>query len=1196
MKQKQFYLIFILLTVWLICPLKLLAQEYNISYKNQGLEEVITDLRKKTGYEFMYQKKIIQDLPAITCTLKNVSLTQILDRIFYQAELDYEIVKKTIILSKPKKELNSFKKLITGVVLDENGQTLPGASILLVGTTSGAATDLDGAFSLFVEGKNPYIHVSYIGMQDQDIRVNSQKENFFVITLRQDVKLMEEVVVTGYQNIKRENATGAYQSVSAKEMSNRYSGTIVSNLEGKIPGLVSYNNGLNDGGESALSIRGAGSFQAKTNPLVVVDGLPIEGSIETVNPYEIENLTILKDASAAAIYGARASNGVIVITTKKAHSEKMSIDFSSDFTISEKRDYDHYHWANAAEMIELEKFNFDNMRNAASQTSFDALLGKYNTNRRVVSPINRLLVANYLGEINTQELNNKLDRLSRNNYRKEWQDTWERNRVLQQYNLAIRTKGKVLASSIVLNYKNDNSGVVKESNNSLTFSYRGNLKAAKWLDISFGTNVISERAKLHINNALGYNGINAFQPYQSMFNEDGSRAGMEADVYLGEESLKNPEYGFKPVTYNLLDEVNMNFDKTRRTNIRSFAHANVKILPEWKVSAQFQYEDIYYKSDAYQEGNSYSMRNLYNLYTKEETVTEMDWETEEMVTRNVVKHHIPEGGMLKTNTSEGGFYTFRAQTDYSKVFAKKHEVEAMAGFEFRESNSKTYSNLLMGYDEQSQTNNNGLLNFAAWQDLEGTSSALGPEYYIIGAPTSEDFITSNELHRFYSIYFTGNYTYDRRYSASFSYRVDKTDLFGADPKFRGRPLWSAGLSWNAHNESFMKQYQWIDMLKVRMSYGLTGNIDQTVSSYLTATIGTNEVNGGKVANLDTPPNDQLRWEKTTSWNAGVDFSFWNNRLSGSFDWYRKEGSDLLAVTDLDPTSGWNQLTINNGKALNTGVELQLNGSILQAVTRNSFGVNASLNFSYNKNKVTKVTHQPASGYEALSSHTLHEGYPIHSLFSYRFAGMVNEDGYQYFSWKGADGNVHTSDVSGGEFAVEDAVFSGALDPKYVGSFTPEVTYGGFSLSAMFSYYGGHYMRARTDEWTSYGSQYGYDRTDIDGIPRSYLNYWRNDNKDLYPANGYLGGNNVVGDSQYMDINVVPADYIKFRNLVLGYNFSRTICKRMGVNALRLRVQLNNLATWKRNTLGVDPEANDPVSGTTQQKTPRSYTMSLYINF
>ena len=229
----------------------------------------------------------------------------------------------------------------------------------------------------------------------------------------------------------------------------------------------------------------------------------------------------------------------------------------------------------------------------------------------------------------------------------------KRNQVLQQYNLALRTKGKILSSSIVVNYKRDNNGTVFENNQALTFSYRGDLKATKWLNLAFGTNVINERAKTHLSGVSAHNDINSFLPYQSMYNEDGTRKGMEADTWLGEESLNNSLYGFKPVTYNLLDELNMNFQNTRRTNIRSFVHANANILPGWKVSAQFQYEDITYKSNSYYEGNSYTMRNLYNLYTTEELVTEEDWDTGEMVTNKVVKHYIPDGGRLDTQTSEG---------------------------------------------------------------------------------------------------------------------------------------------------------------------------------------------------------------------------------------------------------------------------------------------------------------------------------------------------------------------------------------------------------------------------------------------------------------------------------------------------------------------------------------------------------------
>lgn len=1186
--------LWIMAVMLLLIPINGIAKNYSVNYQKMSFEQVIADLRKKTGYEFVYQKNVIKNAGDITCKLNNVSLQQILNRVILEgAELDYEIVDKTIVISKPKKELPYFKKLITGYVCDENGEPLAGATIKQKGINNGTVTDVDGQFALSVEGKNPEIIISFIGMKDKIITAKELRKRIVGVTMQTDEILMNDVLVTGYQNIKRKSATGAYQTITAKDMDERYTGDIVSNLEGKVPGLISYSNGLNGDGEQKITIRGVGSFQAKTNPLVVVDGLPIEGSIESVNPYDIENITVLKDAAAASIYGARASNGVIVITTKKAKEEKVDIDFNADLNISEKYDYSNYRWANAAQIIQLEQNNFNYIKNAEDQTAFSSLQSYYDTRRQALSPVSRLLMDNYTGVLSDNDLQQQLATLSNNNYRKEWQKVYERPQITQQYNLAIRTNGKSLNSSIVLNYKGDNNGAVKERNDAFAFSYKGLLKATNWLNLTFGANVLSERSKTHIYNS--YNGINSFMPYQSMYNADGSLARMEADVYLQNPNLQDPQYGFKDATYNAKEEVNMNFNNNRRTNIRSYVHADFTILPEWKASAQFQYEDIYYKNDAYREGNSFVMRNLYNLYTGMTTSTEYDEDLDDYVTVPTVKHYIPSGGQLNTTTEEGAYYTFRLQTDYNKVFGGKHEVNAAAGFEYRQSKYKTNSNLLLGYDDQTQTNNQGLVNFGELTQIQGQQSALGTDYYMYGAPEADEFNTTETLHRFYSLYFTGSYVYDSRYAASVSYRVDKTDLFGADPEFRGRPLWSAGLSWNMHNEAFMKNVKWLNVLKLRASYGLTGNIDQNISSYLTANIGINEINGGKVATLNTPPNDQLRWEKTASFNFGADFAMFDNRLYGSLDIYHKKGSDLLTITDLDPTTGWNQLTINNGKAVNKGFELELNGVILQPKTRNDLGINASFNLAYNKNEVTKTTHKPATGEEALSSRTLHEGYPIHSLFSYQFAGMSNNGTTQSYSWKGADGEIHTSDIASGEFKVEDAVFCGGLDPKVTASFVPEITYRGFSLSAMFAYYGGHYMRACVNDWTTGGSAYGYNNGDI-VTPASYLNYWNATDKTLYPANGYLGGVNVTGDPKYMDTNVVPADFMKLRNIVLGYNFSRDICNKLGINQLRLRFQMNNVATWVRNKFDIDPEANDPESGIDLPKTPRSYTMSLYVNF
>ena len=782
------------------------------------------------------------------------------------------------------------------------------------GTQNGVTTDLEGLFTLALEGREPVLDISYVGMKPATVKITYRTAKELYIQMEPDTKLLEEVLVTGYQNIKRENATGSYQLISASDLDQRYTGDVASNLEGKVPGLVGYKNGFNDGGESALVIRGTGSFNASTQPLVVVDGLPVEGGLGSVNPYTIENITVLKDAAAASIYGARASNGVIVITTKRAKSDKLEVSFSADLTVAEKNDYEYMEWAGSSELIQLERYNFNYVKNNPSQSAWQNIKNYYATQRQSLSPVLRLLTAKEMGELTAEELEARLARLAANDYRREWQDLWERPQITHQYNLALRNRGKYVNSSVVLNYRGDNRGVVKEHDNTLTFSYRGDMSPVKWLDLEFGANVINQRTKRHISSE--WNGINSFPPYLSMYREDGTLAEMEAGAWLDEPSLHNNVYGLKPEGYNLNDEAGLNFSNSRHTNIRSFVHAKATLLEGWTVGGMFQYEDIYDKADSYREADSYDMHHLYNLYTGTDGT-----------------HHMPDGGELTTRTAEGAYYTFRAQTDYSRTFATKHQVEALAGFEFRQSQLRTNNTLFIGYDEQSQTNNMGTTSIGQLKDLEGSTSALGSFYTMIGAPTGENYTTSDVLHRFYSIYFNANYTYDTRYSASVSYRVDKADLFGADPEFRGRPLWSVGLGWNVQNEAFMKDVEWIDALKLRTSYGLTGNIAQDFSSYLTATVGVNEINGIRVATFDTPPNDQLRWEKTASLNIGTDFALWGGRLTGALDYYHKKGTDLLTVTDLDPTTGWSSLTINNGEMTNRGVELQLNGEILRPGNR-----------------------------------------------------------------------------------------------------------------------------------------------------------------------------------------------------------------------------------------------------------------------
>ena len=231
------------------------------------------------------------------------------------------------------------KKTITGTVLDEEGEPLPGATVTIEGTSDITASDIDGNFTILCHSKKPRLVITYVGMKPVTLDLEKEKTGYVRVRMEAAPNMMSEVVVTGYQNIKRENATGSYQVLTAADLDKRTVSDLSDNLEGKIPGMMKKTKSSSKD-EDAFIIRGQGTFNAKTAPLVVVDGLPIEGGMSTVNPYDIENVTVLKDAAAASIYGARAANGVIVITTKAAKTERLSVDFNADLTITEKQKYD----------------------------------------------------------------------------------------------------------------------------------------------------------------------------------------------------------------------------------------------------------------------------------------------------------------------------------------------------------------------------------------------------------------------------------------------------------------------------------------------------------------------------------------------------------------------------------------------------------------------------------------------------------------------------------------------------------------------------------------------------------------------------------------------------------------------------------------------------------------------------------------
>ncbi|MDE6378176.1 MAG: SusC/RagA family TonB-linked outer membrane protein, partial [Duncaniella sp.] len=1164
----------------------------------------------------------------VTGTYRDATLETLLDAtVDRHVGISYKGVGNTVSLSKAAKTSYAFNTTVTGTVTDEEGDPLVGATVLLKGTHYGVAADMDGRFSIYVQHTDPELEISYVGMNPRTVRLTTENIGKpLKVVLTTNASTMDEIVVTGYQNIKRENATGSYTIISGDEINKRHNPDVASSLEGNIPGLVKKRNKYAQG-EDDLVIRGVGTFNGSSAPLIVVDGLPIEGGIESVNTYDIKSITVLKDASAAAIYGARASNGVIVITTKQADKERLTVEFNADLSITGKTDYSKAGWASAAQLIQLERNNWNGLVNN-DPDQLQSLLSQYHNNRRLgISPVTRMFIQNYEGSISDDYLNSTLDSWSRNNYRREWQNATERTRVNQMYNLSLRNQGKILASSFTFNYATDNMGLKAEHSNALQFRYKGDLKAAKWLDLSFSVNVIHNSSKY--NNIGSHAAINDCRPYQSMFNEDGTRARMEADNLLDDPVYDVEEFELKDHSFNLLDEIGLNTSKQNTTNIRSYIHALFHLpVKGWSASAMFQHEDVQAQSEHESYASSYYARDIYNRYTTGGMTTVWeptdidfweyysnpdaygddysfwdpvtgDWFEDEMGNPIVKKkgekaiptvHHVPYGGMLATSNAHSTYFTFRAQTDFNRTFAEKHDISVLAGMEYRQNKYNSNKSYLLGYDHQAMTNQNA---FTDWAFINGfgQQGILGNECPPSGLWPAGMFDTDEVLHRYYSYYFTGSYVYDSRYSLFGSYRVDKTDLFGTDPKFRGRPLWSVGASWNAHNEAFMQRFTWLDALKFRVSYGLTGNIDNNAKSQMVANLKTNRFNGSQYGEVTVPPNDQLRWEKTSTWNWGLDFALFGYRINGSIDAYRKHGTDLLTEVALDITTGWDGLTLNAGEMMNTGVEFQLQGRILPATSRRQVAIDLGVNFGYNHNKVTKVYYHPHTGSE-FRSMSLKQGYPLNTCVMVDYAGLIDKDGTIFGTWRGHDGEVHNTSLSSADFTIDDCIYMGTYTPVWTGGITPEIRWQGFSLSSMMNFYGGHVMNTDPRIWnTYYSSASGYSAE----TAASALDYW-NGVEGAIP-NGYALKNChlstiSIGQSDYR--NIESANYLKIRSITLAYEFERKLVRRLKLSDLRLRFQVDNVATWARNKKGWDPEATR--LGGIPVKTPSTYTMSLFLNF
>jgi len=1116
------------------------GQGISLTVTNASIEKVFEAIKKQSSYGFLYNKETFKGVKPVTLNIKNLDLKAALDRCFEGQPLTYYIIDNTIVV-KPKEKtilerVGEYLQNITvsGKVLDENGGPLAGVNVFLKGTTQRTVTDDKGLFSIVVPNDNAVLLVRFIGYEPYEIAVKNNTKP--TISLRLTTALLDEVTVnTGFDYIPKERATGSFVQID-NELLNRNgaSTNILDRIDGVTSGVIFNKNGFTSNGarqarQSEIEVRGRATLFSPAAPLVVVDNFPYDGDLNNINPNDIESITVLKDAAAASAWGARSGNGVIVITTKKGKlNSTPKVGFNSSISVAENPDLYYQPQLSSAEFIEVQQFLFNKgAYNSIINTGFTAL-----------SPAIEIMLArrNSNGTITEAQESAQLDVLRSYDVREQLLKYNYQRALQQQYQVNVNGGTGMQKYFVSVGYNNNEAGTVNNSYERLTLNASNTYY---FLDNRFElfSNIIYTGSK-------GKNGpgLSATYPYTQFVDANGNALNEARDFRISYASTAG---GGRLINwlYKPLDEINNGYGTTTSdlTSYRLNFSLSYHIFKGLKVSALYGYEKALTDANTLNELESYYARNLINRFSQINATT------------GVVTYPLPMGGILSSNMGNLRSHNGRFQANYSNSWGK-HSISTLAGSEIKDQSSFRTTMTWYGYNPETAINQNGTLSYIT-------------DYPLFYNPTSTARINANNsqsgnTNRFFSYYFNGSYVYDQKYIVTLSARRDESNLFGVSTNQKGVPLWSAGLAWNIDKEKFYS-INWLPQLKLRTTFGYTGNVNNSISAYLTATTVAGNDYNTNFASIVNPPNPDLRWEKISNTNIGIDFATKESRLSGSIDFWRKKGIDLIGNSPIAPQTGISLYTGNSANTLTKGIDVQLNSINL----RGSFKWQTTILYNYTTSKVTDYKVSNGTNLNVVSANYNNplEGYPFYSLFSFSYAGL-NDIGAPRGYLNGLVSTDYNSIMSSTDRA--QLKYHGSAVPTSFGSIRNTFSYMSFDLSFNVLYKLGYYFRRSSLENGSlYSTGGSYQMAD-------YGNRWQQPGDELktnVPALVYPASTNRTNLYTYADVLVEKGDHIRLQDLRLGHTLpART---NLPFRNLNIFTYVGNLGIlWRSNKRKIDPDS------------------------
>jgi TonB-linked SusC/RagA family outer membrane protein len=1049
------------------------ATTLSFEMRSATVREVLDEIESGTEFYFLYSSNVVNVDRVVDITCKNQTIQTVLDDLFDDSDVRFDVYDRQIVLSKKSAEEASAQSEfdVSGVVKNTMGEPMPGVTVVLKGTSKGVITNNDGSYTLTDVPENGTLVFSFIGMRTQEVDISSNAR--INVTMKEDIIGLDEIVAVGYGVQKKSDVTGAMVSVSSEDLTEQPANNALEAMQGKAAG-VDIITSQRPGEIGSIRIRGSRSLNASNDPLYVVDGVPLMSSsgIETINPQDIKSIDILKDASATAIYGSRGANGVVLVTTKRGTAGEMTITYSGKASLEQMVWRSEY--MDVAQYVDFVRW------------------GSYNKNPDLFLPGNQPSLENdELIELFSSEA------VAWNNIQKGWSNgTWDPSKIetfdwlgevtqpnlTQEHTLSASGGTEKMNTYISIGYL-DNQGTIKgQEYKRYSVRASSDLKLRDWLRVGASINAtmsMQEYGQSNIGTSMRQADNLVFTaakiyPYALPYDEAGNII---------------PFPGGQSRVSTVIDEWKYSTNERDMKRILGSFYAEVDLI-----------DGLTYRVNLGPDYRSY--RN--GIYNDGESVT--------------------RGGSSYAEYS--GNYNFSWTLDNMLNYDKTFGDHTLGATLLQTASKWTYES----YDMSAQ-------------NLPTSEQ----KWYNMGSVAALDSWGTDLTERQLSSYMARvNYNYKQKYLLTMSARWDGASQLADGNKWAFFP--SVALGWRMEQEEFIKDIEWIDQMKLRLGYGMTGN--SAVSPYTTkgqinqimvpfgSSIHTGYTTTNDVSNLD------LGWEKTTQYNLGIDFSLYNGRVNGMLDIYTSNTSDLIMTMSLPTVSGYNSTLANVGKTKNNGFDLTLN--TINIKTHN-FSWATTINAAWQKNEIVELM----NGKEDMVDNQWFIGRSINVVYDYERLGLwqdtpedqaemakFNANGHNF-----QPGNVKVKDQNG-DYSIkgnDDRIVIGNEQPRWIVGLGNTFSYKDWELSIFIN---GRlkYLRGIGEGLTG---MYGDQRV---------LDYWTPDNTDAEYQKPYR---DEAGGDSYAMTYYKDDSYLKIRNISLGYNVPKAFISRLGVENLKVFVQTKN---------------------------------------